>query len=216
MLEGTFEYGDLFLRGYLNTILLFLGSLGASLALGTVVAALRVWGGELLRSVSGAYVEFFRNTPLLVQLSFLAVVLAPANLGITREPMVVAVIGLSIYTGAYVTEVVRSGILSVDPRQLEAARSLGLSQLQALQHVVLPQAVRTVIPPLGNLSIALAKNTAIASAIAATELLKVAGIIETRTASFDPYIAALFGFWSLTIPLAFLVSFLERRLAFAR
>ena len=187
-----------------------------SLALGTFVASLRVWGGPVLSTIGGAYVEFFRNTPLLVQLSFLAVLLAPANLGLTREAMVVGVIGLSIYTGAYVTEVVRSGILSVDARQLETARSLGLSQLQALRHVVLPQAVRTVIPPLGNLSIALVKNTAIVSAIAASELLKVAGIIETRTASFDPYFAALFGFWSLTIPMALIVNRLERRMAFAR
>jgi glutamate transport system permease protein len=80
----------------------------------------------------------------------------------------------------------------------------------------MPQAIRTVIPPLGNLAIALVKNSAIVSAIAATELLKVAGLIETRTASFDGYLAALLGYWSITVPLAFAVSQLERRLAFVR
>jgi His/Glu/Gln/Arg/opine family amino acid ABC transporter permease subunit len=205
-----------FFQGFRNTLILAVGALAASLVIGTLMASLRVWGGDVLRAVAGGYVEFFRNTPLLVQLLFYAVLLAPANLGVTGDPLVAAMIGLSIYTGAFVTEVVRSGILSVDVRQLEAARSLGLSQLQALRFVVLPQAIRTVIPPLGNLSIALVKNTSIASGIAAFELLKVASVLETQTAQFSWFIAALVGFWSLTIPLAWLVSRLERRLAFSR
>jgi His/Glu/Gln/Arg/opine family amino acid ABC transporter permease subunit len=205
-----------FFQGFRNTLILAVGALAASLVIGTLMASLRVWGGDVLRAVAGGYVEFFRNTPLLVQLLFYAVLLAPANLGVTGDPLVAAMIGLSIYTGAFVTEVVRSGILSVDVRQLEAARSLGLSQLQALRFVVLPQAIRTVIPPLGNLSIALVKNTSIASGIAAFELLKVASVLETQTAQFSWFIAALVGFWSLTIPLAWLVGRLERRLAFSR
>lgn len=206
----------LFVEGYLTTIALSVGALLASLVLGTVVASLRVWGGPVLRSLTGAYVEFFRNTPLLVQLLFIVVLLAPSNLGVTRDPLVAALFGLSVYTGAYVTEVVRSGILSVDPRQMEAARTLGLSQAQALRHVVMPQAIRTVIPPLGNLSIALVKNSAIAGGIAVTDLLQVARILEARTFSFDPFIAALFAYWTITIPLAWAVSRLERRLVFAR
>ncbi|HET7676995.1 MAG TPA: amino acid ABC transporter permease [Candidatus Limnocylindrales bacterium] len=210
------ENAALFLLGYRNTILLFATAMAASLVLGTVAASMRVWGTAVVQALAAGYVEFFRNTPLLVQLFFYAVVLAPANLGVTGEPLLAAAIGLSVYTGAYVTEVVRSGILSVDPRQLETARSLGMGQLQALRHVVLPQAVRTVIPPLGNLSIALVKNTAIASAIAATELLKAASVIESRTATFTPFLAAFVAYWTLTIPLAALVGRLERRLRFAR
>ncbi len=210
------DNSELFFEGYRNTLLLSIGAMVGASAIGIVGASLRVWGGTVLSPLGGAYVEFFRNTPLLVQLSFFAVLFAPANLGVTGNPLVVGLIGLSIYTGAYVTEVVRAGILSVDPRQIEAARSLGLSQVRALRLVVLPQAVRTVIPPLGNLAIALVKNTAIVSAIAATELLKVAGIIETRTASFDGYLAALVAYWTLTVPLAFLVDLAERRLGFAR
>ena len=219
MLEITpplVQNADLLLSGYLNTLLLSLLALAAALVIGTFGASLRVWGGTFLSPLAGGYVEFFRNTPFLVQVSFFAVLLAPANLGLTRDPLLVGIVALAIYTGAYVTEVVRSGILSVDPRQLEAARSLGFNQVQALRLIVLPQAIRTVIPPLGNLAIALVKNSAIVSAIAATELLKVAGLIETRTASFDGYLAALAGYWTITIPLAFGVSRLERRLAFAR
>ena len=211
-----FDWLPLFAQGYLNTVILSVGAMAAALVLGTGAASLRVWGGGILSRIGGMYVEFFRNTPLLVQLLFLAVLFAPANLGVTRDPLIAALIGLALYTGAYVTEVVRSGILSVDPRQIEAARSLGLTQLQALRYVVLPQAVRTVIPPLGNISIAHVKNTAIASGIAAPEILKVAGIVETRTGLFEAYYLALVLFWSLTIPLAWVVGRLERRFAFAR
>lgn len=210
------QNADLLLSGYLNTVLLSVLALLAALVIGTFGATLRVWGGDLLRPIATAYVEFFRNTPFLVQVSFFAVLFAPANLGLTADPLIVGIIALALYTGAYVTEVVRSGILSVDPRQMEAARSLGFGQVAALRLVVMPQAIRTVIPPLGNLAIALVKNSAIVSAIAATELLKVAGLIETRTASFDGYLAALLGYWSITVPLAFAVSQLERRLAFSR
>ena len=210
------QNSQLFLQGYLTTILLSVAALALALVIGIVGASARVWGGGVVQAFARGYVEFFRNTPLLVQLLFYAVLLAPANLNITREPILAAIIGLGVYTGAYVTEVVRSGILSVDTLQIEAARTLGLSQLEALRFVVLPQAVRTVIPPLGNLSIALVKNTAIASGIAATELLKVAGIIESRTGEFTPYLAVLVAYWTLTLPLAWVVSRLERRLAFAR
>lgn len=207
----------LFFRGYMTTIALSVGAMAASTVVGTLIASLRVWGGPAARSLTSIYVEFFRNTPLLVQLLFFVVLLAPANLNISRDQFMAALIGISAYTGAYVTEVVRSGILSVDPRQIEAARTLGLSQVQALRHVVLPQAFRTVIPPLGNLSIALVKNTAIAGGIAATDLLQVARILEARPPfTFDPFIGALFAYWSITLPLAWAVGRIERRLAFAR
>jgi len=210
------EYSDLFFQGFRNTLILAIGGMFGALVIGVFGASFRVWGGPYLSPIGTAYVEFFRNTPLLVQLSFAAVMFAPRNLNITANPIVVGVLGLAIYTGSYVTEAIRSGILSVDPRQVESARSLGMSQLATLRFVVLPQAIRTVIPPLGNITIALTKNTAIVSAIAANELLKVAGIIETRTASFDGYLAALVAFWCLTLPLAFVVSRLERRFKFAR
>jgi aspartate/glutamate/glutamine transport system permease protein len=210
------EYSDFFFEGFRNTLILAAGGMIGSLLIGLAGASLRVWGGAFLSPLGTAYVEFFRNTPLLIQLSFFAVLFAPRNLNISSNPIIVGILGLSIYTGSYVTEAIRSGILSVDSRQIEAARSLGLSQIDTLRFVVLPQAIRTVIPPLGNIAIALTKNTAIVSAIAANELLKVAGVIETRTASFDGYLAALVAFWSLTLPLAFVVSQLERRLKFAR
>ena len=206
----------LFAQGYFTTILLTVSTIIVALVIGTVMASFRVWGGPLLSGVAGFYVEFIRNTPLLVQLFFYATLLAPANLGITRDPVIVAIIGLSVYTGAFVTEVVRAGILSVDVRQIEAARSLGLTQVAALRLVVLPQAIRTVIPPLGSITSALVRNTSIASAISARELLFVGLLIHQRTFSFEPFLGILVGYWSLTIPLAFAIGHVERRLAYAR
>ena len=109
--------------------------------------------------------------------------------------------------------------LCLEPLELtvtEAARSLGLSQVAALRLVVLPQAIRTVIPPLGSITSALVRNSSIASAISARELLFMGLLVHQRTFSFEPFLGILVGYWSLTIPLAFAISQLERRLAYAR
>jgi His/Glu/Gln/Arg/opine family amino acid ABC transporter permease subunit len=205
-----------FAQGFLTTILLSVTALAAALVIGSVAASMRVWGGPILAAVAGFYVEFFRNTPLLIQLFFFAVVLAPANLGITRDPIVVAIFGLSIYTGAFATEAIRSGILAVDPGQIEAARSLGLGPVATIRLVVLPQALRTVVPPLGNVASALVRNSAVAYAIGARELLFMGLLVNSRTFSPEALLGILLGYWSLTIPLALGLSRLERRVAFAR
>ena len=212
----TIENLDYLVQGYVTTVLLSVGAMVAALAIGAVVASLRVWGGRLPSSLGGFYVEFFRNTPLLIQLFFFAVVLAPRNLGITADPFLVALIGLSLYTGAFATEAIRSGILAIDPGQVEAARSLGLSQLATIRLVVLPQAIRTVVPPLGNVASALIRNSSVASAIGTRELLFMGLLVANRTFSLEPLIGVLLGYWSLTLTLSLVLARLERRLAFAR
>jgi len=209
----NFEY---FVQGYLTTIALSVGAMAVALVIGAVVASLRVWGGRVPSSLGVFYVEFFRNTPLLIQLFFFAVVLAPRNLGITAEPFVVALIGLSLYTGAFATEAIRSGILAIDPGQVEAARSLGLSQLATIRLVILPQAIRTVVPPLGNVASALIRNSSVASAIGTRELLFMGLLVANRTFSLEPLVGVLLGYWSLTLTLSVVLARLERRLAFAR
>jgi His/Glu/Gln/Arg/opine family amino acid ABC transporter permease subunit len=212
----TIENLDYLVQGYVTTVLLSVGAMVAALVIGAVVASLRVWGGRVPSSLGGFYVEFFRNTPLLIQLFFFAVVLAPRNLGITADPFVVALIGLSLYTGAFATEAIRSGILAIDPGQVEAARSLGLSQLATIRLVVLPQAIRTVVPPLGNVASALIRNSSVASAIGTRELLFMGLLVANRTFSLEPLIGVLLGYWSLTLTLSVVLARLERRLAFAR
>src|SRR5215212_11737780 len=186
-----------------------------SLALGTLVAGMRTSGVAPLRWLAVGYVDFFRNTPLLIQLYFYFFGLT--RLGVQLSAFQAGVAALGIYTGAYVAEVVRAGILSVDRGQPEAARALGLSSFQTLRFVVLPQAVRTVLPPLGNLGIALIKNSALVGSIALADLLHVADLIQSRTfRTFEVFTAVILFYLSLTLPLAWLVSRLERRLAVLR
>ena len=210
------DNSELFVQGFLTTILLSVTAMTVAVVIGAVMASFRVWGGPLLSGIAGFYVEFFRNTPLLVQLFFFAVVLAPNNLGITANPLIVALFGLSIYTGSFATEAIRSGLLAVPQGQSEAARSLGLGTVATLRLVIVPQAVRSVIPPLGNVASALVRNSAVASVLGTRELLYMGLLVNTRTFAPEALLGILFGYWLLTIPLSVGISRLERRLAFAR
>ena len=128
-----------------------------------------------------------------------------------------AFIGMAVYHGAYVGEVVRGGLLGVDRGQIEAARSLGLSYLQTLREVQLPQTFRAVIPPLGNIGIALIKNTSLASTIGVSELLGAAETVESRTfRAEEAFLMATLLYLALTIPLGLTVNVLERRLLVLR
>jgi len=213
--RAVVENLPLLLEGYRTTVIVSLLAMLLSLALGTVVAGLRTSGVAPLRWLAVGYVEFFRNTPLLIQLYFYFFGLT--RLGVRLSAFEAGVAALGIYTGAYVAEVIRAGILSVDRGQTEAARALGLSTFQALRFVVLPQAVRTVLPPLGNLGIALIKNSALVGSIAVADLLHVADLIQSRTfRTFEVFTAVILFYLSLTLPLAWLVSRVERRLAVLR
>jgi aspartate/glutamate/glutamine transport system permease protein len=172
---------------------------------------LRVTPLAPLRALGTLYVEFFRNTPLLVQMYFAFFGLP--WLGVRLPGFQAAFLALGIYTGAFVAEVVRAGILAVSPGQLEAARSLGLTYLQMMRHVVLPQAIATTVPPLGNLTIAMTKNTSIASAIAVPDVMYNGNLLNSRTfATYEVFGAVAAGYLLITIPLGFLVNRLERRL----
>ena len=217
----AFEFPDLFFGGLWLTVQLSgLGLIGA-LVLGTAVALMRVSPIAPVRWVGAAYVEFFRNTPLVVQLFFLFLGLPLLGLRFAQDTFDnifrAAFVGMALYHGAYVAEVVRGGLLGVDRGQIEAARSLGLSYLQTLREVQLPQTFRAVIPPLGNIAIALVKNTSLASTIGVTELLFGAEIVESRTfRAEEAFLTATLLYLALTIPLGLVVNGLERRLLVVR
>jgi len=127
------------------------------------------------------------------------------------------VLGIALYHAAYVAEVIRGGLLGVDRGQIEAARSLGLSYRQMLREVQLPQAVRSVIPPIGNIAIALAKNTALAKTIGVAELLAAGDYVEAATfRTVEAYVAVALLYLVLTLPMAAGVNWLEKRLLVAR
>jgi len=213
----AFEFPELFLTGLWLTIQISILGLIGAIVIGTLVALARVSPLVPLRWIGGAYVEFFRNTPLIVQLFFLFLGLGSLGFRFSTDTFEsifrVAATGMALYHGAYVAEVVRGGLLGVDRGQIEAARSLGLSYLKMLRYVQLPQTFRSIIPPLGNIGIALVKNTSLASTIGVAELLYAAEIVESRTfRTEEAFIAATMLYLLLTIPLGIAVNALERRM----
>ncbi|MFE4693592.1 amino acid ABC transporter permease [Streptomyces sp. NPDC056749] len=189
---GAYLTTDSVLRGlgltlWLTGLVMVLG-----FALGTLLAVLRLSGNRVLQAVSWGYIWLFRSTPILVQLLFWFNIgaLYPQILGVSTVnllgPVTVAVIGLTLHEAAYAAEVVRGGILSVERGQLEAAQSLGLGPWRRLRRIVLPQAMRSIVPPAGNMLIGTLKGTSIVSIIAVQDLLYSVQLVYHRTYEVIP------------------------------
>ncbi|WP_405852813.1 amino acid ABC transporter permease [Streptomyces sp. NBC_00090] len=180
------------LRGLGLTLWLTALVMALGFVLGTLLAVLRLSSNPVLRAVSWGYVWFFRSTPILVQLLFWFNIgaLYPTVLGVHTVnllgPVSVAVIGLTLHEAAYAAEVVRGGILSVDRGQIEAAQSLGLGRWRRLTRIVLPQAMRAIVPPAGNMLIGTLKGTSIVSVIAVQDLLYSTQLVYHRTYEVIP------------------------------
>jgi glutamate transport system permease protein len=198
-----------------------------SLLLGTVLAVMRVSPVGVLRNLGAFYVNTVRNTPLTLILLFcilgafyiLKLELAPAGSEnwVRDNGIRWAIVGLAVYHAAFVCEALRSGVNTVPAGQAEAARSIGLTFAQSMREVILPQAFRGAIAPLGSVLIALTKNTTVASIIGVAEasgLMKT--IIENETASVTVFLVFAIGFVVLTLPVGILFTALSRRLAVKR
>ena len=163
-----FDNSELFINGFKTTLVLFAFSAVFALVLGTVVAGMRVSPAPAMRAAGTFYVNAVRNTPLTLILAFFA--LGYPRLGLPQlDFMNAAIVGLSLYTATYVSEAIRSGINTVSVGQSEAARAIGLPFMQTLTLVVLPQAFRSVVPPLFSVFIALLKNTTVAAGFSVAE-----------------------------------------------
>jgi putative glutamine transport system permease protein len=210
-MRAVLENLPLLLSGLKLTVLLAIASLALALVLGTLIGVVRVLPLPVIPTLGAAWVEFFRNTPLLVQM-FIWFYGLP-SVGISLPPFLAAVVALGIYTSAFVAEVVRAGIQAISGGQVDASRSLGMTYLQTMRFVVLPQAFATTVPPLGNLAIALAKNTSIASTIAVADLLYQGEVLNARTfKTYEFFAAVAVLYLVLTIPMSLGVNFLERLL----
>ncbi|AWN26476.1 amino acid ABC transporter permease [Streptomyces sp. NEAU-S7GS2] len=180
------------LRGLGLTLWLTVLVMALGFVLGTLLATMRLSANPVLRSVSWGYVWLFRSMPILVQLLFWFNIgaLYPTVLGIKTVdllgPVTIALIGLTLHEAAYAAEVVRGGILSVDKGQLEAAQSLGLGAWRRLRRIVLPQAMRSIVPPAGNMLIGTLKGTSIVSVIAVQDLLYSVQLVYHRTYQVIP------------------------------
>lgn len=206
---------DRFWSGIHTTISLTLLSWVLAFVIGVVVASFRVSPVPPLRWAGATFVELVRNCPLAVL--FVVFFFGFPKIGLIYRPFTSAVIVLSVYTAAFVAEAVRAGLNTVAVGQAEAARSLGMTFPQVLGTVVMPQALRSVVAPLGNLFIALTKNTSIAYTISVVELTGTAYRIGNQAAEFfPPFLGAAIGYLLLTIPSGWALGFLERKVAVRR
>lgn len=205
------DYFDIYMEGFLNTILSSLLALAGSFVIGAIIAVFRIATVRPLRWFGTGYVEFIRNIPLLLVVYIFYY--GPSALGSPMDGFTSGTIGLAVYTSAFIAEAIRAGIMAVPKGQTEAARSSGLSYMQTMLHVVLPQAIKLVIPPLGNQFINLIKNSSVLTIVAGMDLMYFADIINTETyRTFDTYIFVAIFYLLLTLPLSYGIRVWERRL----
>lgn len=215
---------DTILVGVGLTLLLTFVSMLLGSAVGLVVAQMRLSGNRTLASLAGVYLFFFRGVPVIVQLVFwfnLALLFQSIGIGELSlntndliTPFVAAILGLGLAEGAYISEIFRAGILSVDKGQTEAAASLGMSTRDISRRIVLPQAMRVIIPPVGNETIGMLKSTALVTIIAASELFTRAQEIYSRTYQvIEILIVITFWYLVMTSVLTVIQSRIERRYA---
>jgi polar amino acid transport system permease protein len=232
------EYGVLFWRGLQMTILVTLICIVQGTALGLAIGMARVAESRhsparelckyALRWPSTIYVSFFRGTPLFVQILLIHFAVLPLfinptdgiiisgetarNIKQNYGAFLSGIVALTLNAGAYISEIFRAGIQSIDKGQVEASRSLGMSFPRTMYHVVLPQAFRRMLPPLGNNAIALLKDSSLISAIGLAELAYAARTVAGAYSRYwEPYLTISVMYWVLTLGLAYLVKKLEAR-----
>lgn len=209
----VWQYRDLFIQGFGNTILVSCGAIVLGLAIGVMGGLARVSENIWLRETATLYVWAFRGTPLLTQIYifyFCFAVMIHVD-----SPFLTGMATLAFFSGAYITEMVRAGIESIAQGQWEAARSSGLSHGQALRHVVFPQALRRIIPPVTGQFVSLIKDSSLLSVIAVRELTKGAEIVNAVTyKTFEAYLPLAVFYLLLTYPLSVLTYHLERRIIY--
>lgn len=205
-------YGSTFVDGFKITIYSSILALLFSLIIGTLMAIFQLSKNKLISGLAKAYVEFFRNIPLLIIVMFFYVVVP--LYWISFDGFQAGTIGLTIYTSAFIAETVRSGIQTVPKGQTEAGLSAGLTYSQTIRYIVLPQAFKIVVPPLGNQFINLVKNSSILAIVAGLDLMYQGDLIASETFNtFDTYIIVGLFYLVITLPLSYLMVYLEKKWA---
>jgi glutamate transport system permease protein len=218
----VFDHMGKILQGFWATVRLSAASALFAMIIGTVVAGMRVSPIPVLRAAGTLYVNTFRNTPLTLILLFCGLGLRDTlGLWSHADPNVsaywLAVLGLSVYTGAFVCESLRAGINTVPVGQAEAARSIGLTFTQSLRLVVLPQAFRSVVAPLGSVFIAMIKNTSVAIVVGVLEAAaQMKQMFEDVGGTVPVFLGFAIGYMVLTLPTGYFFGWLAKRMAVAR
>jgi polar amino acid transport system permease protein len=207
--SGVWDYREKFLQGWLVTVGISLASLVTSIAVGLVAAGLLSSRHVLVEAVGRVYVELIRGTPLLVQLLLGFYVIANA-VGLDNR-FVVGVLVLALFNGAYMAEIFRGGLAAIPRPQRDAARAIGLTPWQSLRLVILPQAVRLVLPAVAGQLVSLVKDSSLLSVIAISEFTLAAQEVNSFTYStLESYIPLAVGYLLLTLPLSAIARGLER------
>lgn len=211
-MELVFSNIQFLLTGAYYTLLITIVSMFFGLIIGIIVAIARLKGNRLVRALAKGYVSLIRGTPILVQIFIIYYGLP--DFGITLGPLTAAFISLSINIGAYLSETLRGAILSVPSGQTEAAQSLGLTPWQTMRRVVLPQAARVAIPPLGNTFIGMLKETSLVSIVTVTELLRSAQLLIAQYYVAMPfYVAIALMYWVMSVFFSYILNRIEMRLS---
>ncbi|MDD6597208.1 amino acid ABC transporter permease [Anaerovibrio sp.] len=187
-------------------------SVGLGLIIGMFVGIARISNVKLLRWLAAIYIDFLRGTPLLVQI-FLIYFALPVILEQRVDPFIAAITACGINSGAYIAEIFRAGIQAIDEGQMEAGRSLGMTWVQTMRYIIVPQAFKNIVPPLGNEFIALLKDSSLVSVIGFEELTRRGQLIIARTyGSLEIWISVAIIYLVMTLTISRLVAYLEKRL----
>ena len=206
------RYIPMLLQGAWTTLVLTAGAVGLGIVLGLIAALMKMCRFLPLRWLANVYIELVRGTPQLVQL-FLLFYGLPQLIGVNIPEYFAAILALGINSGAYVAEIVRAGIQAVDYGQTEGAYSLGMKPGLTMRYIILPQAVKNILPALGNEFIALLKSSSIVSVIGMTDLMRKSDIIRSITyRSFEPLLTVALMYFTMTFTLSKLLNVYERRL----
>lgn len=214
----VFKHYDMLLNGAMATLQVTFGALAMGLVLGVVAGTCRISRRFAVRVVADAYIQIIRGTPMLLQifffyLGFPQIYMMITGNGITPDPLITGIVALGINSGAYNAEIIRAGIQSINKGQMEAARSTGLGHTQSMIYVILPQALKRMIPPLGNELIVLLKDSSLISTIGVAELMFSAKVLGARYYTYVPFLVGA-GCIYLTLTFTFSRFFnaLERKL----
>ena len=205
------KYYMFFINGAKTTVFLSLFTVLLGVVFGTLLALMRLSKSKILKFISSSYIEIVRGTPLLLQLYI--VYYGLPVIGVELPSFIAGIVSLSLNSAAYVAEIVRAGIQAVDKGQMEAARSLGMSHSMAMKHIIVPQAIKNILPALGNEFIVVIKESSIVSIIGIKDLMYNADTVKGNTFQpFEPLIAAAVIYFILTFTLSKLLGVAERRM----
>jgi His/Glu/Gln/Arg/opine family amino acid ABC transporter permease subunit len=210
------DYSQYFINGTISTIVIAILTVFLGVIIGTIFALMKISKNRIAKFIASAYIEFIRGTPLLVQISIIYYSLSFPKftiLDIEMNRFIPGVIAMAINSGAYVAEIIRAGIQAVDKGQMEAARSIGFNSIQSMRYIILPQAIRNILPALGNEFVVIIKESSVLSVIGIVELMRSADIVKAAIYKpFAPLIVVAIIYFILTFTLTRVLGFAERRM----